>query len=596
MNEKPTDSNVTPAPVPEGTPASAPAPAAPVAYTAAASAPQAPAPQAPVRGIRPLFERKASDVIVAALLALLSVCCVSAILWNSLHLGYTLVFDAFLILISVFVVRKGAKPRVSFLIGALLSLVCSASFILTSSGAVKFFTFVCTAFAAFVWFFSAAGKEYKKGDFSLVLYPIMGFIESMIDIPGVFKGFFSRSKNKSRYALSIILGIACALPVAMIVIPLLIRSDVAFNSLMSGLFRNTLTIFAKIVLAIPLAIILIIIVFSLKYNQKRLNPTVRAKGINSASICAFLCVLSSVYLVYLLSQLAYFFSAFSSILPKGYKFTYAEYARRGFFELCVIAFINLLMIYLAVLLSRKNKDKIPLAVKLPSAFIVLFTFIIIATAMSKMIMYIGAYGCTVDRVCTSALMVWMFVLFAGIFIRLFVKRFDVLTLGLVTALIVLAVLGIGNMNARIAEFNYNMHLTGKREIDVEYMARLGDEGIPYLYKLTKDKDEDIADRAKSQLYLKYYDYYNLEDTDLKKVDSYKKFSKLERIQNSIGYYSIPKANAYKILDKYAKENNGKVFVPYYFYDGELYNYEDDDDYEYEDDYAEDDDVLGLFDS
>ena len=51
----------------------------------------------------------------------------------------------------------------------------------------------------------------------------------------------------------------------------------------------------------------------------------------SVTLCVALGMISLVYVLYLVSQLAYFSGGFSGILPKGY--TMAEYARRGFFEM-----------------------------------------------------------------------------------------------------------------------------------------------------------------------------------------------------------------------------------------------------------------------
>ena len=197
--------------------------------------------------------------------------------------------------------------------------------------------------------------------------------------------------------------------------------------------------------------------------------------------------------------------------------------------------------------------------KLPSAFIVLFTFVIIFTALSKMVMYIDAYGCTVLRVCTSAFMIWMVIVFVCVFIRLFAKRFDILKVGLAFALIILAVLGIGNVNAQIAKYNYGAYTSGKLEIDVKYMGQLGAEGIPYLYKLSKNKDSEIADAAKEELSDAYYSYYVFSETEITDINSYKEFSKLKKRYKNIGAYSLPKARAYKILDRYAKEQNGNIY-------------------------------------
>lgn len=173
-----------------------------------------------------------------------------------------------------------------------------------------------------------------------------------------------------------------------------------------------------------------------------------------------------------------------------------------------------------------------------------------------MIMYVGVFGCTVLRVCTSAFMVWLLILFICLLIRIFVKEFDFLKAGLISALIILCVLGIGNVNRQIAKYNYNAYMQGKIKMDVEYMANLGDDGIPYLYKLTKDKDSKVANKAISALNDKYTEYYNI---TVSKEYMFKDYDKHEKVYNSFGGYSIPKARAYKTLKKYAKIIHGILY-------------------------------------
>ena len=114
--------------------------------------------------------------------------------------------------------------------------------------------------------------------------------------------------------------------------------------------------------------------------------------------------------MFFISQAGYFLSAFTNSLPEG--FTYADYARRGFFELFAIALINLGVTCFMSLFSKKAGREKPFALKFYSVMISVFTLILIATAMSKMIMYINRYGLTALRFYTS----WFMVLLAMIFV------------------------------------------------------------------------------------------------------------------------------------------------------------------------------------
>ena len=509
---------------------------------------------------KPLFARTISDILVAICLFLLSVMGVSTLFWNELQLGYTLVFDAMFVLISVFLLKGGVKPPIWCKLCGVLSLVCSASFAITSNNMIKGFIFLATIIASLIWFTAVSGNKYISGDYSLILFPTKALIRAANNLPGTAKGFFAKSNKDSKTLLSVLIGFACAIPAVLIIVPILASSDQAFSSLIGGLFENFAEQITKVVLGTAVSVPIIAIVFSLKYDKKQSESKPISIGISSITVTTFLSVLDVVYLIYLLSQLAYFFSAFSRILPKGYKFTYAGYARRGFFELCAISAINFVLIFAIVLFTEKKNGKLPLAVKIPSVFTTVFTLIIIFTALSKMVMYIDAYALTVSRVFASLFIMWLGILFVGMLIRVFKEKADLLRLGLILALIILSVLGISNINAQIANYNYNKYISGSRKIDVEYLSELGDEGVPYLYKLTKDKDKGIAHWAKRELSYKYNIYYELGEKSLEDIKSYKKFSKLERTWNGISEYSLAKSKAYTVLDKYAKEQNGKVYI------------------------------------
>ena len=169
-------------------------------------------------------------------------------------------------------------------------------------------------------------------------------------------------------------------------------------------------------------------------------------------------MISVCYLIYLFSQLAYFFSAFKGFLPENYSFTPAEYARRGFFEMSIIAAINFVIIFAALLLSPKKNGKISVVSRIFCAFIGIFTIIIISTAISKMVPYIDRFGMTRLRIGTSAFMLFLTVVFISLMLRLFVSRIRVVKTAFITAGIVLALLSNLNVNSIIADYNYTAYI------------------------------------------------------------------------------------------------------------------------------------------
>ena len=504
-----------------------------------------------------LFDRKAEDVAAAIITVILSILGVSALLWDGLRLGYTLTYDALFILSTAYMLRKGSRPAPVPLILGLLSLICSWSFFITSNVSVRLVALAATAFGGVVWLASLSGSRSSGGDFGTLGLFFGSIIRALADLPRALASLFSKRDGKSSAAGKILVGVLCAVPLLFVVVPLLLSSDLAFSSLMDRLVGDVGTIFQKIVLGLIVSVFLIAGLFSLRYGAERSRVPASGKGLSALSVGAFLWALDAVYLIYLFSQLAYFFSAFSGILPDGYTFSYAEYARRGFFELCAVAAINLAVILAAIAASEKKSGGIPWGVRLPALFTVAVTFVMIGTSAAKMIMYINVYGMTVMRVCTCAFMLWMATVFVAALLRLFVRRLDVTVTAAVSGLLILAVLGVGNVNSFIARYNYDRYLSSAK-VDVQYFADLRDEGVPYLCKLADDPDPDVSSQARRALreaLPAYFDgaaRHELVNIDL---DTYKA---LKRTRIGLGTISRCGETAYAALDQYAADHDGFV--------------------------------------
>ena len=127
------------------------------------------------------------------------------------------------------------------------------------------------------------------------------------------------------------------------------------------------------------------------------------RGIRSRS-ASFICFSS-------FPSLSYFTGAFSNILPDG--FSYSSYAREGFFQLCAVTVINALVILCGDVFCRRREGRTHASVRSFITVLCVFTLGLIATAVSKMAMYIGIYGLTKLRVYTT----WFMALLALLFMR-----------------------------------------------------------------------------------------------------------------------------------------------------------------------------------
>ncbi len=496
-----------------------------------------------------IFDLDKKDTIFSVLICLSSVLFATLGLWGGFNVGFTISSLLNLILITSYLFNKKLKLKAYPLFCAILAFLSPFVFILTSNGSVKFWSFIAILCLSLVWFSSLVGEKSESGDLAIPKLISNSFINTLGNIPKSVVTLFSGENTHKKVVGNVFLGILLSIPVLIVVIPLLISSDVAFSGLTSKISEDFFNTIFEIIVGLLIAPFFLSYCLSLKKDERKEICKDKNGSVENAIIISFLSVISLCYLSYLFSQLAYFFSAFSGFLPKDYTFTVSEYARRGFFEMCIIAVINFILSFTVLLLSKKNNNKICIASRILCLFISFFTLIIIATALSKMILYIDSFGMTKLRITTSAFMIFLAIVFVSLILRLFIPKVNVLRVALATASCILIMLSVFNVNIIVAKYNYEAYKSGVlKTIDIETIYELNEEGVPYLVKLTNDIDTKISEEAHKKIIRVIEDkLYEIEYEGGIKLIKEKKYSNVEK-------YNIPRYEAYKALDKYIEEH------------------------------------------
>ncbi len=506
---------------------------------------------------REYFTLGKKDFIFSVLALILCVFGVSATFWGGFKLGFSISVAACFALVSAYLINKKTRIKPYALCCGALAVAGMAVFSLTLNTAVNFWLCVVIFCLSAVWFDSLGEYRPETGDLGLIKNIIVStFGTAFPCLPQSVGSIFKSSNSKLR---SVLLGLLCALPVLFVILPLLINSDAAFEGLILNLFGDLATAIFKLVLGLAVTPLLIAYGFGLAKTEKQNGGSFEAKGINTVGLCSFLSAISLCYLTYLFSQLAYFFSAFSGILPDDFKV--ADYARRGFFEMVAIATINFLIVFLSLIFVEKKDGKTNIAVKLITAFICLFTLIIAGTAISKMLLYIDSFGMTRLRILTTAFMLLLGVVFIALIFRCFIKKIPVLRVALVSAAVILLVLGFGNVDRLVAEYNVSAYLSGElKEIDIETVYDMGESGVPYLVLLRNDKNSEVRLESRYYIRMKIDDLYDVE------ADENNSYS-FEKRYNTPAEWNYSRDVAYGILDKFLK-NYDKLpqFLEYESYD------------------------------
>lgn len=205
------------------------------------------------------------------------------------------------------------------------------------------------------------------------------------------------------------------------------------------------------------------------------------------STSSFLGVINVVFIVFVLIQFKYLFGGEQNI-SGNYGYTYADYARRGFFELVAVSTIVYMM---CVMLSAKvflanTVQKI--IFRGMYLIMVVATVFISVSAIMRMSLYIETYGYTSSRILVLLLTVLILILVLSLAIILFLesrRKFVRRSVAIGMIFIIMSVF-IMPVDYVVAKLNYNNYLQNGK-FDYTYHLELSDEVIPVLVDLAKDE-------------------------------------------------------------------------------------------------------------
>lgn len=333
----------------------------------------------------------------------------------------------------------------------------------------------------------------KPGFLLLLLYKLIEAYEFMFRfIFAIISKLFKKKEKQSHETLTkVLLGIVLALPVLLLVLALLMSADLMFENFVQNLpefifvidfellFRGFIILFSGF---------LFFSVFHILGKGESPLASVERRRIsfNSISAITILILLNTVYFIFVLFQFKYFFRG---SLPLGY--TYAEYARKGFFELILVLLINWTILIGFLKTIQTEQGKLKLGFQVLASMLVSMSGIILISAFIRLTMYEGAYGFTLSRVLAHIFMIYLFLIFAYTFIRIWLEELPLLHFYVIVGIIFYA--GIHGMNIEQFIINKNMDRyeeTGK--IDLHYLRDLTGAGTIALIDLY-EKDPGLED-------------------------------------------------------------------------------------------------------
>ena len=321
------------------------------------------------------------------------------------------------------------------------------------------------------------------------------------------------AKPTRRQVVPVMRGLLMAVPVLLVFTALLVSADLVFADRIEHLL--SLEFLKDVGRWIRHAWVILTVGFllagGLAYAVRK-QAAVWADRLSSAGLPRFPAVTESavvinavnlLFFLFVLIQVPYLFGGRLNIDPA--KFTYADYARRGFAELVIVAVLTLGLILFLTILTPRTSSRQRLVFNLSATILLGLTGVMLASAFKRLLLYEMAYGFTQLRIYPHVFMVWLGILLAWFAVTLWFKPGrDLFAIGvLVTALGFVATLDLLNPDALIVRQNFrrfqematNQAAAGDswRDIDAHYFSRLSEDAVPALLAVAGQATDQVRD-------------------------------------------------------------------------------------------------------
>ncbi len=340
------------------------------------------------------------------------------------------------------------------------------------------------------------GKYFKS-----ILQLLMNSMSEMWTPIQDAKVYFRAKQGKyDKRVMAGILGAVIMIPVLVVILALLGSADIVFKQALDGMLElvqvgNLLNIVIRIAFCFVGAYAVLSYITTLHIKEevpdKRTGEPVLMIVITAG--------LTLVYAYFSVIQIVYLFMG-KLQLPEGY--TYAEYAREGFFQLLAVGIINLIIVLVALAYFKESK-----VLKVVLTLMSFCTFIMIASSAYRMIINIQYYYLTFLRILVIWSLVVLFIMFCGVVINIWKEQFNLFKFGMTVVSVLYIALAFSHPDYWIAKVNLsNTEGKPKSEFaqeffraendyqDFRYISTLSADAAPVVFTYMEENDMNFSDR------------------------------------------------------------------------------------------------------
>ncbi len=413
-----------------------------------------------------------------------------------------------LVIAGLFILANFLKKQINKEVYLLLVLLIffSTMVFVRSSDLLTFLNVITSLFLLLVIneiSFGEKVKNFSIEDYLKILFLPFKFIHPFFQ---TLSNLFSlrEEKEEQKVFSKIVKGVLMAIPVLFVFILLFSSADLIFQKYISDLISidNELEIIFRFILILIVTIVFIgAYTYSFREKEGQITAPQKSKNhtVGDIEISIILGSVNALFFIFILVQLTYLFGGESNISTQG--FTYAEYARRGFFELIAVAVISLFLLFTTEKYVIKKETEHALGFKILSTALIIQVVLIIASAFTRLSLYEEAYGFTTLRLYSHTFIILLAIIFCLLLYKIHKdKRENTFAFRVFLSLaLFLAVMNFLNPEAFIARRNIERFAsTGK--LDIYYLSRLSDDAIPDIIKVLNISDEDLRKTLARELY------------------------------------------------------------------------------------------------
>jgi hypothetical protein len=286
----------------------------------------------------------------------------------------------------------------------------------------------------------------------------------------------------ARQARTLARGTAMALPALLVLTALLMSADPVFAGMVHATFLLDIEplvehlVFAAAIAWLTAGYLRAFMVRDDAVVERLRVPQPR---LAAAEVTVALWILNLLFLAFMAVQLRYLFGG-ASLVEVTAGLSYADYARRGFFELVAAAALVVPILLLADWAAAPDTPRARAVLRATTLVLVALLVGVIASAAYRMRLYQQAYGLTELRLYVSVVIVWLTVVLGWLVFTVLRGRRERFAFGAIVAgLACIAALHVLNPHALIARVNIDRAAAGA-EIDGGYLRTLSADAVPTL--------------------------------------------------------------------------------------------------------------------